>query len=93
MNLDAWNDMAEEDRHLVDSAAQAMIDRQFADAKAEDEHWIRIAQESGWEYIVPSDEEMAQWVQRVREKVWPMVAEAYGEKIMAVIRANASSPE
>lgn len=92
MNLDAWSGMPEIDQRIVSEAAQWMIDKQFMDARAEDEHWIRTAQENGMQYVVPSDEEMAQWVKSVRSQVWPMVAEAYGEEIMAVIRANASSP-
>jgi len=93
MNLDAWNQINESDQQIVEEAAQWMIDQQFADARATDEHWIRTAQQYGMKYIEPSDEEMEQWVKRVRERVWPLVAEAYGEDIMAVIRANASSPE
>jgi TRAP-type C4-dicarboxylate transport system substrate-binding protein len=93
MNQDAWNDMAETDQRIVEKAAQQVIDKQFADARAQDEHWIRTAQENGMQYIVPSEQEMAQWIQGVREQVWPLVAEAYGEEIMAVIRANASSTE
>jgi TRAP-type C4-dicarboxylate transport system substrate-binding protein len=93
MNLDAWTDMPAEDQRIVEEAAQWMIQKQFANARATDEYWIRTAQENGMEYLVPSHEEMAQWVQRVREQVWPLAAEAYGEEIMAVMRANASSPE
>lgn len=92
MNLEAWSAMDETDRGIIEEAAQWVIDKQFADARAEDEHWIRTAQENGMQYIVPSDEEMALWVKQVRERVWPLVAEAYGEEIMTVIRANASSP-
>lgn len=93
MNLAVWERLDESDQQIVEEAAQWVIDRQFADARAEDEYWIRIAQENGMQYIVPTDEEMARWVQRVRGQVWPLVAEAYGEDIMAVIRAHASSPE
>jgi len=92
MNLDAWNDMAAKDQQIVEEAAGWMIDKQFADARATDEYWIQTAQEYGMEYVLPTDEEMAQWVQRVRERVWPLVEKAYGEEIMAVIRANASNP-
>ena len=93
MNLDAWNRMNKTDQQIVENAAQWMLDRQFVDARATDEYWIRTAQENGMEYIVPSSEEMTVWVQRVREEVWPMAEAAYGSELMDLIRANASDPE
>lgn len=93
MNGNTWDEMDEEDRAIIESSAIAVIDQQFKDAKAEDEKWIAAAQEAGMEYIVPTPEQKAEWVERVRAEVWPQVEEALGSEIMDVVRANASTPK
>ncbi|ASM75053.1 MULTISPECIES: TRAP transporter substrate-binding protein DctP [Roseobacteraceae] len=93
MNSGTWEEMDDEDRGIIDSAAIAVIDQQFENAKAEDDKWIAAAQEAGMEYIVPTPEQKAAWVERVRAEVWPQAEEALGKEIMDVVRANASVPE
>jgi len=44
------------------------------------------------EYIVPSDEEMAAWIERVREDVWAEAENSLGEEIMQEVRNLASEP-
>ena len=92
MSAKTWEGMSEEDRELVQSAATEIIEQQFEDAKAEDDKWIAAAQEAGMEYIVPTPEEKAAWVERVRGEVWPLVEEALGTELMDTIRANATLP-
>lgn len=82
MSGDTWEQMSEEDRRIVEEAATAVIDKQFTEARAEDEKWIKAAQDAGMEYIVPTPEEKAAWVERVRDVVWPQVEEALGAEIM-----------
>ncbi|SEF85301.1 TRAP transporter substrate-binding protein DctP [Marinobacterium lutimaris] len=93
MNNETWEELDAEDKQIVSDAAQAVIDKQFIDAKAEDEKWIKAAQDSGMEYIVPTTEEMAGWVKRVRADVWPMAEETLGKELMDKIRENASVPQ
>ncbi|MBV1788258.1 TRAP transporter substrate-binding protein DctP [Marinobacterium sp. D7] len=93
MNNENWEKLDAEDQKIIADAAQAVIDKQFVDAKAEDEKWIKAAQEGGMEYIVPTTEEMADWVKRVREEVWPIAEESLGKELMDKIRANASVPQ
>ncbi|MCT7378082.1 TRAP transporter substrate-binding protein DctP [Chelativorans salis] len=93
MNGATWEEMDEEDRGIIESASVAVMDQQFKDAKAEDDKWIAAAQESGMEYIVPTPEQKAAWVERVRTEVWPQAEEALGTEIMDVVRANASVPK
>lgn len=92
MNLATWDALDEDDQAIIANAAADMVARQFAAAKAEDEKWIRTAQENGMEYIVPSDAEIAAWVEKVRREIWPLAEEAYGSDIMNKIRQNASVP-
>lgn len=93
MNNEAWEKLDAEDQAIIADAAQVVIDKQFADAKAEDEKWIQKAQEGGMQYIEPSREEMQDWVQRVRAEVWPLAEKSLGKELMDKIRANASVPE
>ena len=93
MNGQTWEELDEEDREIVASSAQAVIDQQFKEAKAEDEKWIATAQKAGMEYIVPTDQELRAWVERVHTEVWPQVEERLGKETMEVIRANASTPQ
>lgn len=93
MNGDTWEKMDEEDRAIVESAAMAVIEQQFKDAKAEDEKWIAAAEKDGIKYIVPSAEEKAAWVERVRTVVWPQIEQALGAEVMSVVSENASTPK
>ena len=93
MSDKVWNDMAEGDREIVLSAARDVIDKQFGEARAEDERWIQAAQDGGMEYIVPSPEQQQAWVERVRSEVWPLIEASLGSEFMDVVRANASVPQ
>jgi TRAP-type C4-dicarboxylate transport system substrate-binding protein len=92
MNQDSWNELDEEDRGIIANAVEIVANEQFTNARAEDEKWIQKAQEDGMEYIVPSDEEMAAWVERVRETVWVEAEKSLGEDVMAAVREHASEP-
>lgn len=93
MNGETWEKMDAEDRAIVESAAMAVIEAQFKNAKAEDEKWIAAAEKAGIKYIVPSAEEKAAWVERVRKAVWPQIEQALGAEVMSVVRENASTPK
>lgn len=92
MNQDSWQGMDDEDRDIIASAVDDVINKQFAEAEAEDEKWIQTAQNDGMEYIVPSDEEMAAWIERVRSSVWVEAEATLGEDIMDAVRSHASTP-
>lgn len=92
MNLGVFESMSAADQELVKQAAEHIVSAQFAAAKAEDEKWIRTAQDNGMQYIVPAEQDMAAWVKRVRAEVWPMAEAAVGTEIMNKVRNNASVP-
>lgn len=92
MSDKVWDEMDAADRAIIETAAREVIDRQFLEARAEDERWIAAAQADGMEYIVPSDAEMTAWVERVRAEVWPAIEESLGTEIMDIVRENASTP-
>ncbi len=92
MNLKTFSGMSASDQKIIEDAARAMIDQQFIDAREEDNHWIKTAQENGMEYIVPEPADMTRWIEKVRGEIWPLAKEAYGKEIMDQIRRNASVP-
>lgn len=93
MNDAAWTKLDSEDQKIIAESAQAVIDKQFVDAKIEDQKWIKAAQDAGMQYIVPSTPEMLSWVKRVRSTVWPLAEETLGSELMNKIKANASVPQ
>ncbi len=92
MNLEVFESMNAADQSLIEQAAEQIVLTQFAAAKAEDQKWIRTAQDNGMQYIVPAEKDMAAWVKRVRSEVWPLAEEAVGADIMNKMRENASVP-
>lgn len=93
MNQEEWQSLDSEDQAIISQAVDTVVKEQFENARAEDEKWIAQAQEDGMEYIVPSDEEMADWVSRVRGTVWADAEEVLGEEVMDAVRENASTVE
>lgn len=93
MNQDSWNALDEESRRIIADAVEIVANEQFENARAEDESWIQKAQEGGMEYIVPTDEEMAAWIERVRETVWAEAEGPLGTDIMDAVRLHASEPK
>lgn len=93
MNQDSWNALDEEDRRIIADAVEVVANEQFENARAEDEKWIQKAQEDGMQYIVPTDEEMAAWIERVRDTVWAEAEGPLGSDIMDAVRAHASEPK
>ncbi|WP_407277590.1 TRAP transporter substrate-binding protein DctP [Aromatoleum evansii] len=93
MNGATWEKMDAEDRGIIESAAQAVIEQQFKNAKAEDDKWVAAAQKAGIKYIVPNAQEKGAWVERVRKTVWPQIEKELSPEIMTQVRANASTPK
>nr|WP_261396740.1 TRAP transporter substrate-binding protein DctP [Halomonas sp. DP5Y7-2] len=88
INQQEWDEMDAEDRKIISSAVDTVVEEQFASARAEDEKWIAAAQADGMEYIQPSDEELANWVERVRDSVWDEAEDILGEQVMQEVRSR-----
>lgn len=76
-------------QELIRSTAVEQMAARFESARAEDEHYIALAQESGIEYILPSDEQLAALAAEVRSVVWPQMDVEIGAEIMGLIRERA----
>lgn len=93
MNNDSWKKLSPEHQKILEETAAEVITKQFADAKNEDDKWIKTAQEAGIEYIVPTDQEKSEWIEKVRVEVWPEIETKLGKPIMDIVRENASLPK
>ena len=56
--------------------------------EAEDEHYVKLAVDSGMEYFELTDEQLAPIVEKVRAEVWPQMEPDVGKDIMDLIRAQ-----
>jgi TRAP-type C4-dicarboxylate transport system substrate-binding protein len=92
MNVASWNGLSADEQDIVLNAAVEVIEKQFADAEAEDLKWRNKAIESGIQFVELSDAEFDANVRKVREAVWPQMEEKIGKAIMDKVRANAAQP-
>lgn len=88
MNQDTWESLDKEDQQIVANAAYEVVDQQFADAQAEDEHWIATAQEGGMEYIELSEEQLAEMAQHVRDVVWQQAEDEFGSELIQEVLSH-----
>ncbi|WFM70311.1 TRAP transporter substrate-binding protein DctP [Halomonas sp. CKK8] len=90
MNMDSFDRLSEAHQQVVSEAAHEIMEQQFVDARARDEHYIAKAQEDGMEYFALPEETLDTFARRAREQVWPLMEEELGAEIMDTIRANAT---
>ena len=88
-NQASFEALSPEHQDLIRSTAVAQMSARFETARAEDEHYIALAQQSGMEYILPTDEQLAALAERVRSEVWPLMDAEIGAEIMDLVRARA----
>ncbi|WP_424988105.1 TRAP transporter substrate-binding protein DctP [Microbulbifer sp. S227A] len=92
MNQESWDDLNEAQQTIVADAALAVMEKQFADARARDELYVEKAIEGGMEYIEPTEEEIRAYATAAREQVWPLMQEELGAEIVQQVKANAPRP-
>lgn len=90
MNLEAWEALDAEHQEIIQQAALEIMEDQFKQAQAADQEIVDQWMALGKEYIEPDEDELAQMMAAVREKVWPMMEKDVGPEIMEKIKANAS---
>jgi len=89
MNSQSWESLSEEHRAVVQDAAMTVMSEAFEQARERDQYYIDKAQEAGMEYVVPTDEQLAEMAKKIRAEVWPLMEERIGSEIMDTIRENA----
>ncbi|MCB2136004.1 MAG: TRAP transporter substrate-binding protein DctP [Rhodobacteraceae bacterium] len=88
VNLETYEELTDDQKKLVEDTAIATMEAQFSAAKAEDEHYVQLAVDSGMEYFELTDEQLAPIVGKVRAEVWPQMEPDVGKDVMDLIRAN-----
>lgn len=89
MNNDSLEQLSSEQQKIVADAAKKVMQKQFIEAKARDQHYVDLAIESGMGYVVPSADDIKKMATSAREKVWPLMAPVLGAEIMNQIEENA----
>ncbi len=92
MSQKSWDKLKPEHQKIVQDAAVEVMEKQFKDGRALDEHYRQLAIDHGIKYIELKPEEKTAYVKTIREKIWPMMDEVVGKKIMDQVRAKASKP-
>lgn len=89
MNKETWAELSPNQQKAVADAAEKVMTKQFEEAKKSDQHYVDLAVKSGMKYVEPSDEEVKIMAKVVRDKVWPLLDDEYGKKIMDEVRKMA----
>ena len=90
INLMTWENLSDEHKQIVQDAAVKVMEDHFVNGREIDEHYARLAEESGMTYIEPDEETIRGLAKVVREKVWPLMEREIGAEIMDAVRANAA---
>lgn len=91
MNMETWESLSGAQQEIVSEAADAVSVKQFAEARALDQHYVELAEQSGMEYIELNDAQVKELATAAREKVWPLVEDKFGKEIMEQVVENAPS--
>ncbi|WP_204355703.1 MULTISPECIES: TRAP transporter substrate-binding protein DctP [Marinobacter] len=89
MNKGTWDQMDDEDREIVRSAANEVIRKQFTDAREEDEKWIAKAEKDGMEYFEPTDLQLEEWAAVVRDEIWTLAEKEFGKELVQKVMDHA----
>lgn len=85
MNLDLWKGLSDEEKTIVQNAAQEMEARRLKVAEAEEQANIKRLAEQGTKVITFSEEELAKMAEKVRQKVWPILRKEIGKDFDEVV--------
>ena len=91
-NLNSWERLNTKHQSVIAEAAEKVMLKQFEDGRERDLEYRQKAIEHGIEFISLTEDELAEKVKVVREKIWPMMDGKVGKEIMDKVRQNASTP-
>ncbi len=91
MNMEKFNALSAEDKKVVEDAALLVSRERFVAAEMRDSLTdVNAALAKGVTIILPSDELIKGYAEKVRAKVWPVIEKKVGKEIMDKVRANAA---
>ena len=88
MNLELWKRLAEADQTVIARAAREMEARRYAVGEADERAGVESLKNQGVEIIEFSDAERAAMMEKVRQKVWPVLKEEIGPAFDDVVSGN-----
>lgn len=88
INTDKWNSLTEEQQNALSTAAQNMSAARWEVAEAETAEYEQKLEESGCIVVDYTDEQLQEFADVVREAVWPVIAEEYGEENFEAVVAS-----
>lgn len=84
-----WDELAEEDREILQSAADDTVLWSWDQAQSLSEEHLEKIREAGINVVELSDEQMAAAAKIVHDTEWPAMEELVGPEIMATLRTAA----
>lgn len=85
VNKDAFEELSPEQQEALTGAAKAMEEKRFIDAEAQEKEFEDLLAEAGATIVEFSEEDLAAFARKIREKVWPLVKGDYGEELFEEI--------
>lgn len=88
MNMDRFNSLSLEQQDALKTAAQNMEAKRWEVAEAETAEYEQKLADNGTTIVEYTDEQLNAIADKIREKVWPIIAEEYGADKFAEITAT-----
>ncbi len=88
LNLDTWNKLTKHDQDVLISAAQKQVDGRWEYFLQEDEDYRQKMKDYGMKVIMPTDEQLKGFADKVRKEVWPKLESLMGKAIVDKCRRN-----
>lgn len=81
MNLDLWNKLSDEDKTIVQNAADEMETRRWETAEADEKANMKKLEDYGIKVITFSDDELQNMADKVRKEAWPTLRNDFGPDV------------
>jgi len=85
MSNDLWNKLSDKEKEVVLSSAKNLEDGRWDRAEAEEEDYLKKLADEGIVVYEFTDEELATFAKKVREEVWPVIKEDFGEELFNAV--------
>ncbi|MCG6930212.1 MAG: TRAP transporter substrate-binding protein DctP [Desulfofustis sp.] len=92
MNLEKFNSLTKEDQDVLVAAAQKQVDGRWDYFLKEDEEYRQKMADYGMKVLIPTDEQLKGFAEKVRTEVWPKLEELIGKRLVDQCRENVGMP-
>lgn len=88
LNLDKWNKLTKNDQQVLVSAAQKQVEGRWNYFLKEDEDYRQKMKDYGMKVLIPTDEQLNGFADKVRKEVWPELEKLIGKTLVDKCRKN-----